>query len=111
MDNLSPKAKVIITLVVTGLILLTYAAIALYKLLAPHAIQIGIGVLLVGGLVLVYLAYHHWYIGHMARKLQQETIRQLASATQRENDLLEHKKWVESQTLLHAQQIEQDRLE
>lgn len=111
MDNLSPKAKIIITLVITGLILLTYAAIALYKLLAPHAVQIGIGVLLVGGLILVYLAYHHWYIGHMARTLQKETVRQLSSTTQRENDMLEHKKWVETQELLHRQQIEQGRLE
>jgi hypothetical protein len=109
-DNISTKGKIILSLVITGLILLTYVAIALYKVLAPHAMQIGIGVLLVGGLTLGYLTYHQWYIGHMQRTLQKETVRQLASATQRENDLLEHKKWVETQELLHKQQLAQDQL-
>lgn len=111
MDTLSTKGKIILTLVITSLILLTYAAIALYKVLAPHAIQIGIGVLIIGGITLAYLTYHQWYMGHMQRKLQSETVRQLSAATQRENEMLEHKKWMESQTLLHAQQIEQDKLE
>ncbi len=108
--EISTKGKIILSLVITGLILLTYVAIALYKVLAPHAAQIGIGVLLVGGITLAYLTYHHWYIGHMARRIQKETVYQLASATKRENDLQEHKKWVETQTLLHQQQIEQDRM-
>src|SRR5271165_1388426 len=106
MDTISIKGKIMITFVISGFILLAYAAIALYKQLAPHAIQIGIAVLVLAGITLVYLAYHHWYIGHMHRRLEKETVRQLSAATQRENDLVEHKKWVETQQMLHAQQIE-----
>jgi hypothetical protein len=105
MDNLSPKAKIIITLVVTGLILLTYAAIALYKLLAPYAVQIGIGVLAVVGVALVYLVYHQWYLGHMHRTMQKETVRQIAEQIRRENELLEHQKAAKTLELDYQQEI------